>query len=400
MRNCSGWRRIVLGIAVGIVAGWTSAHAQQGPTQRPGAAKSGGQLVMVEHQITDPGMNNIVAATVLVPEGWSVEGGMTRPAPQFYSNPVLVDLAIEAPDGRGAHFFPSMSFEFNGMQQLPAFSPTQGGNFWHPVPDSVGQWILSLAQSNPKPGVTELQLVSEENVPELTAKLRQQAAPLIQQIQQTNQMSAGFGSRQDFDTQATKVVFRYKEDGKAMEETFLVTWQAMVMSINGQAQSAYWSVPMMRSMKGPVGTDYLNDPALTAIFASVRNNPQWDAEMARYWQELARIRHNGAMQRQRDAAAAHQKRMQTLNETSDIIANGWRDRSAAMDRMQEKTVDAIHEQTPYTTPSGETVKLPSFYDHVYTDGNGRYLLENDALYDPNTDPAMNSQTWQRIEPTW
>jgi hypothetical protein len=34
---------------------------------------------------------------------------------------------------------------------------------------------------------------------------------------------------------------------------------------------------------------------------------------------------------------------------------------------------------------------------VYTDGNGRYLLNNDSLYEPNTDPALNGQNWQRIE---
>jgi len=34
---------------------------------------------------------------------------------------------------------------------------------------------------------------------------------------------------------------------------------------------------------------------------------------------------------------------------------------------------------------------------VYTDGNGRYILNNDAFYNPNTDPSINNQNWQRIE---
>jgi hypothetical protein len=69
----------------------------------------------------------------------------------------------------------------------------------------------------------------------------------------------------------------------------------------------------------------------------------------------------------------------------------------SVDRMQTKTIDAIHEQTPYTTPSRETVRFPSFYNNVYTDGKGRYILNNDSLYEPNTDPAVNSSNWQRIE---
>ncbi|MEC4676831.1 MAG: hypothetical protein VST72_07945, partial [Nitrospirota bacterium] len=77
--------------------------------------------------------------------------------------------------------------------------------------------------------------------------------------------------------------------------------------------------------------------------------------------------------------------------------SGWKSRNASQDRMQAKTINSIHEQTLYATPSGETVKLPSFYSNVYTDGNGRYILNNDSLYEPNTDPTVNSQNWQRIE---
>ncbi len=77
--------------------------------------------------------------------------------------------------------------------------------------------------------------------------------------------------------------------------------------------------------------------------------------------------------------------------------SGWKSRNASQDRMQEKTINSIHEQTPYTTPSGETVKLPSFYINVYTDGNGRDIVNNDPLYEPNTDPTVNNRNWQRIE---
>ena len=108
--------------------------------------------------------------------------------------------------------------------------------------------------------------------------------------------------------------------------------------------------------------------------------------MDKYKKEIARIRHKG-----------NRDRMNTLNETSDNIMNGWKSRNASMDRIQAQMIDAIHEQTPYRTPTGETVKLPSFYDQVYTDGNGRYILNNDAFYNPNTDPSINNQNWQRIE---
>ncbi len=366
------------------------------PVTQTGAT---GPMVFREHKLTDPEMNNMVASTILVPEGWTVEGGLQRSPPQLYSMPVMVDVKFIAPDGRQARFFPSFIFEFNHNQPGQILQPTLQGNLYFPLPGSPGMWLMQMAKINPDPKTSDLRLVSEEGVPELTAQLRQQgqSQQLFQQIRQNNQMGMQTGLMQEYDTQATKVVLAYRRDGRAYEESVLVLWNYVISLWQGQVTSGVWSVTTMYSLRGEAGTDYLNDPALISILGSVRINPAWQAEMDKYWAQLAQIRHKGNMDRMRISAQAHQKRMQTLNETSDIIMSGWKNRNASSDRIQAKVVDAIHEQTPYMTPSGETVKLPSFYDNVYTDGNGRYILNNDALYEPNTDPLVNSQNWQRIE---
>lgn len=356
-----------------------------------------GAVIFKEHKITDPGMNNSVASTVLYPEGWTVEGGLNRPAPQLFNMPVLVDIKFTAPDGRQAHFLPSLTFDFDLNQQGQVLQPTMKGNLNMPMPQSPGAWVLEMSRLSPDPEISELKLVSEEDIPELTQALRQQNQFLYQQLEQTNQMGMQTGLMSHFDTQATKVVIHYNRDGRTYDESIMIMWNYVVSSWQGQVTSGMWSITSMLSLRGAVGEDYLNDPELIAILSSVRINPAWQAEMNKYWQELARISHKGNMDRMNASAAAHQKRMNTLNETSDIIMSGWKSRNASMDRIQAKTVDAIHEQTPYMTPTGETVKLPSFYDHVYTDGNGRFILHNDALYEPNTDPAINNQSWQRIE---
>jgi len=363
-------------------------------TQRPSSG-----IIFKEHKITDPGMNNIVASTVLVPEDWKVEGGLNRPSPQLYSIPVLVDIKFTAPDGRQAHFFPSLVFDFDLNQPGQVLQPTLKGNLNMPLPQSPGAWIMEMSRINPDPEISQLRLVSEEDLPEQTKVLREQNQFLYQQLEQTNQMGRQTGLMSLFDTQATKVVITYDQGGRSYEESFLVMWNYIVSSWQGQVTSGLWSIASMLSLRGAVGEDYLNDPELIAILSSVRINPAWQAEMDKYWAQLAQIRHKGNMDRLNASAAAHQKRMNTLNETSDIIMSGWKSRNESQDRMHAQTIDTIHEQTPYVTPTGETVKLPSFYDNVYTDGNGRFILNNDSLYEPNTDPLVNSQNWQRIEAT-
>ena len=355
-----------------------------------------GATVFREHQITDPGMEDLVATTLLVPEGWKIEGGMTRPAPQYYSMPVLLDVKFVAPDGRQARHFPSLSFEFNYQQPGQPLAPTIDGNMYMNLPQSPGEWFMNMAMQQPDPSISNLRLVSEETEPQLTQQLRQANAATYQTVQQTRDMGMQTGISMDFDTQATVLVIHYTQNGRQLEETILMTWQYLINLWQGQATSGTWSIGTMYSLRGPVGTDYVNDPVLLAVFQSSRPNPVWVQEMNNYWAELARIRNKGAADRRNQAWAAHQKRMQTLNETSDIIANGWKTRSAISDASHQRYVDSIHEVTPYETPAGQTVKLPSYYDHVYTDNNGRYILHNDSFYEPNRDPSVNSVEWQRI----
>ncbi len=361
------------------------------------AQRSSSALVMREHHLRDPGMNNTIASTVLVPDGWTLEGGLTRPSNQLYNMPVVSDVKISSPDGRAVHFFPSFSFEFNHASPGQPMQPTLGGNLYLALPESAGQWLMSMVRNNPDPTTKNVQLIAEEDVPELTQQLREQNAQMYQIIQQGNMTSRSMGFGQEFDTQATRLVLTYEQNGKSLEETILITWQYLTFIQQGQISSGTWSINLMRSFRGPAGSDYLNDPVLAAIVQSVRINPTWQAEMQRYWQQLAAIKQKGSNDRMASWRAHNQKMQQINSDINDIIVGGYRERSAISDRMQEQYVDTLREETPYTTPSGETVKLPSFYDNVYTDGNGTYLLNNDALYNPNTDPTINNVNWDRIE---
>jgi len=392
--------------AFGLIVDSQSAPAatiSDGAGPSTGSPDTGGTMnpkrttVFREHRITDQGLNDMVASTVLVPESWTIEGGITRPAPQFYSMPVLLDIKFIAPDGRQARQFPSYMFEFNNQQPGAPFSPTLNGNMYMPLPDSPGAWLMEMIRISPDPTISDLRLISEQMEPEMTRQLREKNAPLYRMVEQNRSMAAQTGFATEFDTQATILVLQYTQDAKQLEETILMTWQYMIHVWQGQVMSGTWSIGMMYSLRGPIGTDYINDPQLMAIFQSARPNPAWVEEMQNYWAELARIRNKGAADRRNQAIAAHRKRMQTLNETSDIIANGWKSRSAINDAGHSRYIDSIHEVTPYRTPAGKTVKLPSFYDHVYTDNDGRFILNNDAFYNPNTDPLVNQQNWQRVE---
>lgn len=354
--------------------------------------------VFIRHQVTDPGMNGMVANTVLVPETWKIEGGIQRGTNQLWFNPIFHDVKYMAPDGRQLHFFPSLSFEFTAqaMQQGAQLFQPINGSLYYPLPETPGKWLMELIRKNPDPTVKNVRLISEEPEPTLTQQLQQQSAAIYQQIQQSKGMAMQTGVDSAFDTQATVIKLQYTRDGIELEESILMTWNYFLNIWQGQVTGGKWAVPLMVSMRGPVGTDYLNDPELLTIVQSLRINPVWQGEMNKYWQELARIQRKGADDRNRQWQAHNAKMQQYRDETSAIIAGGYANRTAIRDAGHAKQIDSVREVSPYNI-GGETVKIPDYYDNVHTDGTGRYILSNDFNYNPNRDLNLPGN-WTKVDP--
>ncbi len=154
----------------------------------------------------------------------------------------------------------------------------------------------------------------------------------------------------------------------------------------------------MYAVYGPVGTDYLQDPVLAAIVRSRRALPDWSAAVQQWYmlknrQIVAEGRRIAAQARQ--AAAARSSRSDDI---LDMSFRSWQRRNAMNDAGHASTIRGIHEETTYAMPSGGTVDLPSYYQNVYADGLGNYVLHNDANYQINTDPSFNGRSWERIRP--
>ena len=367
-------------------------------TQHATAPSGNTPTVFRKHEVTDP-KYGIVASSMLYPETWKADGGITRGSDQLWFNPIFLDLKFVAPDGRRLHFFPAMSFEFSAQAMQQGAQPFQialNGNIYHPLPESPGKWIMGMIRQQPDPEITNVRLVSEEPEPQMTRQLKQQAAGMYQSTQQMNQTIASMGMGRAFDTEATVVKLHYTHNNIQIEESILVAWQYQLQTLHGQITHVNWSVPLMVSLGGPVGSDYGNDPELLTILQSVRVNPQWQQKMNVYWQELAAILRRGQEQRNRDWQAHNAKMQKYREDTNAIIAGGYANRSAMREAGFEKQIDGVREVTPYEI-GGQTVKIPDYYDNVHTDGTGRYILSNDFNYNPNRDLNLPGN-WTKVEP--
>ena len=357
-------------------------------------------VMMKAATVMDP-QRGMVAYQMLVPEGWTLEGQVTPPHPGFHMIPYFSDVTVEAPDKRGVRFWGPQEFGYADGVQLQPFTPYQGRPFM-PMQNSLGAFWQFAFRIAPAPGVTDLSIVEEEVMNEASDLVRRQLAPLYQSTAQENAQLSMHGEGKTFDVHVRRLVIRYKDEGTPVEATIFATVRhAIYFYPTGAVRAAMWNLDNMYGVYGPIGTDYLNDPLLAAVVRSRKEAPQWSIAIQQWY--LQKNRQIVAEGQARIAATARQAATTRASQSEDVLDisfNGWKRRNAISDAGQSQYVNSIHEQTTYHNPvAGQTINLPSYYQNVYTDQLGNYILHNDANYQINTDPAFNNVEWTRIEPT-
>ncbi|MEM8943365.1 MAG: hypothetical protein AAGC91_14535, partial [Pseudomonadota bacterium] len=83
---------------------------------------------------------------------------------------------------------------------------------------------------------------------------------------------------------------------------------------------------------------------------------------------------------------------------NNSIMQGWRDRNAMQDRVQEQFTDALRDQSTMVNPStGEAWKVDAGANNYWINSDGEYLPSNDYNYNPNLDSNLNQQNWEQLE---
>lgn len=358
-------------------------------------------LVLQQHVFNDPASANMPSHAVLAPRGWTVEGGAWWANPQAFNILPTQDIKVTSPDGTRVHVGPGLVFcdympSPQAMQygaQRPAEGQIDNGLPVMHMPQSPDQWVQLMTRflAQDRPGATDVQ-VRVVMIPELTAALQRQMAPFAQQQQQMNMQNQQMGlNMQSFmDAAALGFECRYTQDGQAWEELFILGVIYMGSHMD-HGTTLRWVVEPNVGYRAPAGTLEPAMPLLMTIAGSVQQTPQWTKMKNDHIAAMNRIAAKGAADRSRIIA-------ETNAEISKMITDGYNQRQAIQDKAHEKFINAIREVDNYTTPgSGTAVQLPSHYSHVYSNGNGEYILTNDSLYNPNTDQAVNNHNWDVMQ---
>ena len=97
------------------------------------------------------------------------------------------------------------------------------------------------------------------------------------------------------------------------------------------------------------------------------------------------------MEQQRQALQA------ARSEANDAEKQAYEQHMADLDKQSDAEADVQRQVSPWKSGNGATYKLPTQYAHAWQGADGRIIMNNDASYNPNSDPSLTPTQWTPME---
>lgn len=374
--------------------GASSGDAPAGGTAEPGslailrdAAKRHAEkpvaLRLRREQFKDQNFGGMVSHRMLVPKDWRVRGASVWTPTETITNHFIAK--IDGEDGRQIRFDRARNFTYSQdpmyLQVLRSKGQAAMANNIAP-PQQLGEAAVTVLMRVMRPSARDVRLEQagrDEQSERMFAKL--------------SPIPAGLNSRRTVEA----ALVSYTENGKRYEEFFWYIQNVTRLNdVVGQAPMFMWGLLAPRSYRAPAGELVDCLAMMFQVASSLRETPRWSICRTKLLQEIARIRHRGAMERSRIMAESAQRIARTNNEISDSQMASWRRQQSMRDGGHKRTINGIAEVHDYRTRDGLTVPLDHGYDRVFEDRLGNIILTNDANFDPSTDPSMRTNDWVQL----
>jgi hypothetical protein len=343
-------------------------------------------LVLKRASITDPGViARMNAMTVLIPDGWTSQGGIER-QPNLCAEIFGVNWVATSPDGNSAVFiFPTEGW---AASTTPVGSPCMNAEF-----QTTADYLAARIQLA-YPGAVITGFTPRED--------------FFRDVAAATQAKVAMGRQMGLDMQGWadggEMRFSFKQNGAAMDGLLSASSQFYVTS----AYNPMGGSPMQSLTAATLGTFGATAPAgkldlqlAEAVRRSVTPNADWlqqyFAASAQFNQTATQgIEQRAAMIVAGGAAATRRNIEAFRNMTAATAANGMPDpvktggdtvrysNEDASDRQQRESIEAIRGvETYYDQVGGQNVQLDATYDNAWRVNNkDTYILTNDPNFNP------------------
>lgn len=368
------WREVKVRRAMIPPRGQAQAPQPQQPQPRQAAAApTTGVQKFSLMSIKDPGVNDIVAVNVMVPQGWQMQGRINW-LPE-YSVASNLELVLSDPNtGFSIQWLPTQSFTF---VPNPPVAMNQGTNymgriFAQPIADPAQfvQWFYAQTL----PHLRNAKFVAGEDFANQAKYYQAQMTTQGEKHVRTVRMRYEFNA----------------PNGQPWEEDVYLT-----LSFSSSPQLMLWDVFAATSVRGPKGSLDQNATLTRAVLNSTQFTSDWLAAR----NVVQQLFTQGLKQMQRDQAVFAQKLAEYRDYTAKLSQQISDDRMRSNDARNEAFREVLGGVENYRDPfQTQPVYLPAGYKEYWANPKGEYILSEQVGYDPNVGDTTEWRKIERIDP--
>lgn len=361
------------------------------PTQQPQQPDGGGEALseaelrqrgtfMRVSRLTDSGLNMVVGQ-MTAPDDWQVSEQVQWSS---YGNyPGMTQLSAVSPDGlRSFQLISTMSY----FQTDSIFS-SLGENETDPTTYRIhrqyrtAEQFVELFISNL--GCTSAQKLGSSSIDS-------QSLGALQSVAEQHAYQTGYSLVQSLANlgmsanlagyESTVVDNRYAVTTQSGQteyiEVFTLVWAYqtswVVQNSSITVNEIYWCVPFM----------YISTAESEQALASTQNEFLTFVSNSHVSPEFYYLVQQYRSYIENQLAQQLTNQIQAATEIQSQLMDGYSSSSDTNDRVTDMWSDYIYDRDNYTTSDGSTVKVPTYYDHVYETDSGDIYVTNDSLNVP------------------
>lgn len=306
------------------------------------------------------------AFSMLVPEDWSVSGGIIWR--QHATMPGGIKLSIRSPDGLyELNFHPSMPYYWN-QNPFSLFGPKEGSEYMgNEVRRPVSGYLQYLEQYVLPKGGFRTRIVGQRTFPELETALR-------------TENQGAFGSKISINSGIAKLEYAHKG---YLFEGDIACGTVINSMMNGQIS---WIADKMISTRAPKGKLTEASKIFDTMLKSFKFNLRWFNLYHQFVQSLTQY----VMQDIYNAGVISRIISTTFDHVSDTVRHIYETQQASNDRVFRGISEGIRGVNSYYDPyKGCSVEVPNEFRYVYSNPLGEYVVTDNPNYNPNVGSNLN-----------
>lgn len=306
------------------------------------------------------------AFTMLVPEDWSISGGIIWR--QHATMPGAIKLSIRSSDGLyELNLHPSMPYYWS-HNPLSLFGPKEGSQYMgNEVRRPISGFIQYIEQYILPKGGFRTKIIGEKQFPELEKALYAENP-------------GAFGCKVSINGGIAKLEYAHK--GYLFEGGITCG----IVTNNMMYGQTSWIADKIISTRAPKGQFTEASKIFAIMLNSFKFNLRWFNLYGQFVQSLTQY----VMQDIYNAGVISRIISTTFDNVSDTVRRSYENQQASNDRIFKGISESIRGVNSYYDPyKGYSVEIPNDFRYVYANPLGEYIVTDNPNYNPNVGSNLN-----------